>query len=762
MSNETKNSQSSGDDNSHASYGTGYGYRGYSNYGGGYYGSGYNPGGYGGGEENLPQRNIKDYLLIFRERIWYFIIAFFIVFTGTLLYTFNTTEEYRSLATIQVLRDDLNVMGLEDMQYNTIASAEDFNTQVRIIQSMAIIDGVAERIKGKERERFLAPYQGGFSLSGPMSLKEILVQNRNIQPLRLTMIINIIYSHPDPDVAARIANYFADEYINYNVRLNIDTSMRAIEDLRIRADQQRNKVEGIRNQLVDYRHKTGRTSLNQEENIENQELLALNQASTDDKRYLDIAQTEWDFVQQSIEQGLPLTDLPFIADMPQVSNLLSQQTQQSIELGAMQRRYRAKHPNMIELKEAGEQIDQELSIALDSAVKKIKSNYERALRNYEHSEKSLELKESEILDLNRVAVEYRSIEDDLEVNNSLYQAMMHRLEAEMADISLQGASSRIIDNAVPSIRPFKPNILMNLALGTFGGIAIGLGLVVGLAFLDDRVKSAFDIEIGVGVPLIGILPRIKGLNSPDKARIVTTNGDQRITEAFRAIHSALKVNEMSKKAKVIVLSSTSPSEGKTFVSTNMAFTYAMHGEKTIVVDCDLRVPNIAKSLSIETDKGLIQVIDNECELDDAICKNVYPNLDILNAGGKTANPTQKLHSAEFEQTLAQLTERYDRIIVDSPPIAAVSDLLIILPHCDGLLYVVKFNAVKKKNIKVNMRRIIESNTPVFGVIMNQISITMASYYYSNYYDKTYRSYYTKGPIDEPKAAQDTKTMSTPV
>lgn len=742
MSDEKRNAS----DGSAGSYGGYQGYGSYGNYGGNYYyGYGYNYGGYGGGDQ-ASARSFKDYLVILRERIWYLVVTFFIIFTATILYTFNVTEEYRSTASIQLLRDTPDILGetspnIVDMQ---IRGAEDFQTQITILESGALISAVAERIKDEDAVAFMAPYKDSFSLSGPMSKEEVLAKYRSINPKRLTWVAAVSYLHPDPVMAAKVANYFADEYINYNVKLNIETSMRAVEDLRVRAEHQREKVEEIRESINAYRKEYGRVAMTPEDfaGAESTELGSLKRSLLEDERMLAQAESTWKLVQEYQETGQPLWNIPFIADMPRISELLSQRSQQNITIASLERRYRAKHPSMIEANQAVQETESELNKAIQSAVEKTRINYEQIKKSYENTSQQLAAKQLDLMELGEIAVKYSSLQDQLEVQNALYQAMMGRLQTEMTQVALVEPNARIIDQAGPSNKPAKPNVVLNLALGVFGGLVAGAGLVFLIAILDDRIKSAYDIENAVGLPLIGIIPRIKRLNSPEKAQAVASNAERRVTEAFRAIHSALKLNEASKKAKIIITTSTSPSEGKSFVSTNLAITFAIHGERTLILDGDLRMPNVAKSLNIEerTD-GVVKYFAGECTLDQAILSELYPNLDVLPAGQKAKNPTQILNSPDFEQLLATLSERYDRIFIDTPPIAVVSDVLTLLPFADGIIYVIKFNAVKRKTAKSNLRRIIESNTPVFGAILNQISVSVASYYYANYYDKSYAGYY---------------------
>lgn len=735
-------------------YGSGYGqgYPGYSNYGGGnyggyYYGYGYNYGGaggnYGGGQQGTPQRGIKDYLLILRERIWHFLVTFFIVFVGTLLYTLNTTDIYYSQAKIQLLRDDPNILGNQDIEENRIISQEDFMTQVGIINTISMADAVANRIKDTDREQFMAPFLNEFRFSArEPTLVEILFNNKRVDGIRSTMLIQIGFFHPNPEMAAMAANYYADEFINYNVRLNVEASMRAVEDLRIRAEQQRAEVDAIREKLVAYREKANRTSLKPDENIEAQEMFQLNQLVTETKAQLDTQESRWQMVQEYVAEGKQIWDLPFISTRQRITNLLSELSTQQVELSSMRKRYGPKWPALEQAVRAHEQTKQELDSAIQSAVQEIRVEYLEGKKAYEQAQKRLAEKEADINELQRLAVGYQSLEQDLEVNVGVLSNIIYQLEQQKNAIPLIMPNARIVERALPSPMPAKPNVVMNLLLGAFGGVFLGLAFVFVIAFLDDRIKSAFDVETSVGLPLIGIVPRIKRLNSLEKARAVAANVDRRVTESFRAIHSALKINEASRNAKVIVSTSTSPSEGKSFVTTNLALTFAIHGEKTLIVDGDLRMPNVGKSLEIEGDhKGIIHVFNNEVSLDEAIVKELYPNLDVLMAGGKAKNPTQILNSPRYEEMLHELRGQYDRIIIDSPPIGAVSDVLMILPHADGIIYVIKFNAVKRRTAKANLRRIIESNTPVFGAILNQISVAVASYYYANYYDKSYQDYY---------------------
>ncbi len=740
------------DPNSGGYGGSSYGYGGGGGYGGSNYGYGGSNYGYGGGYGDGgggagPQRSFKDYLLMFRERIWYLIVTLFIIFSGSILYTFNKTKVYTAVSQVQLFRDDASALGVmgqgAEMEQNQILSAEDLNTQISVMESLSIIKGVEQRLQDELRLRFMAPYTDTLSLSGPLTPLEILAKNRRIVPRRMSLMVNFAFSHPDPIVAAEVSNLFAKEFIDYNLKLNIDGSMKAVEDLRIRADQQKDRVEELELKLAEYREQNNAVSLQSDENIAAAQLARLNEIELTNKNIYDNFQTKWDQIETYRLEGRELWELPFIAEQPRVANLLQQVSGTRISISSLSKRYRDKHPAMIQLLQTLQEGELELELAVQNSVDKIYAGYSESKSNFDVASLRLAEKEKELIELGKTRIEFNSLLRDLEVQQSFFQALNQRMTTEKAQVNLKNPNARIVDEAFPprADQPSSPNVVLNLAAGFFGGIALGVGLIFAVAFLDDRVKSAFDIEGTIGLPMLGVIPRIKKLDTSTKAQAVASNVDRHVTETFRSIHSALKLSDQSKNAKIILTTSTVPGEGKSFVSSNLSLTFANHGEKTLLLDCDLRLPNVARSLQIENDLGLLDYVEKEVSLEEVIVKEVYPNLDVLSTGGKSKNPTQVLNSAQFEAMFAVLRDRYDRIVVDSPPLAAVSDALNLLPLVDGIIYVIKFNTVKRKTAVLNVRRLWESNTPVYGAILNNITSTLSSYYYSNYTDKAYQDYY---------------------
>lgn len=720
-----------------------------------YYGNNYGSyAGYGGNAgDTTVQRGFQDYLLILRERVWYIVIVFLLVFSSAVVYTFTKTKLYQSTASVQVFRRDPVVMQVQGVVDNEIRSAEDLNTQVKVLESISIVQSVADRLTGEDLRQFLAPYvtEGA---EEPVTPAQIILTNRKIVPIRLSLIIQVQYTHPDRFVAAKVANLFIDEYIAYNSRLRIEESMKAVDDLKDRANEQRKRVEEMALNLQAYRERNSLVSLDQRKDIVTEKLKSLSAYVTQTGARLSDADVRWKQVQERRDQPHALLDLPFISSQPLIGQLVQQIATQKILIAQLQERYREKHPKMIEAVNSLNQIERELDRALRNAAAMIESEFQTAQRNDHEARAALAKQEADSLDLDRAAVEYTNLERELRISEQLLQNTMARMKETSMTSTIETQNARLIDRASPALRHYSPNIPLNLALGLLGGLALGTAFAFFVAYIDDRVKSSFDIEGVIGLPLVGIIPEIKRMEQPDKAQIVINNQDKQVSEAFLSLHSSLRLKDESKNAQAFLTTSTIPGEGKSFISTNLALTFAAHGERVVIIDCDLRKPNVHKSFRIENLKGVIDICAGTATIEDVVVKGIHPNIDVIPAGGRAKNPTQILNSKGFEVMMSDLRKRYDRIFVDTPPLAAVTDALIILPLVDGSIFTIYFNRVRRKAAQFAARRLLEANVPCFGAVLNGLNLAVSGYYYAQYYDKSYKDYYVtmaRREADEPAA-----------
>ncbi len=683
---------------------------------------------------------LRNLWLMVLERKWYAVSVFFVTVLGVAIYTFTVTPIYESVATIQVLRRGAQVLRGADVVESAITSEPDFNTQIKILESIAILQQVANRLSAQELKQLTDPYKA--RADDAPSAVSILYRNRRILPQRFTLIAAIRFTHPDPKVAAHMANLIASEYITYNSRLRVDESMKAVDDLKERADQQRKRVDEVANALQAFRQRGNLISLVQSKDIVTEKLKALNMYATQANSRLKDAEVKWNLVQDYTKTGRDLTELPFIASQTKVNQLILQISAQKLALAQLRERYKDKHPRLIEAVNTLAQAQLEMESALLTASHSIKAEYEDALGSEAAARQALADQEGRSFDLDKAAVEYENLDREFRVNNQLLESMIGRIREASVSSSIETDSARIIDRAIESSSPVSPKVIANLLFAVVGGVVLGLGIAYLIALVDDRVKTAFDVEQLLGLPLLAVVPRAERLDQPDKAQVVANGADRAVVESFLSLYSTLRLNDEGRNAKFILVTSTLPGEGKSFVATNLALTFATQGQGTVIVDCDLRKPNIQRSFRLRTNRGLVNHCVQGRPLDEVIVKQVQPNLDIVPVGDRAKNPVQLLNSPAFEAMLAELGRRYDHVILDTPPLGAVSDVLNILPLMDGVIYAIQFNRVKRMMVRRCLNRLLAANVPLFGAVLNDMTAGRAAEYYGESDEKLLKEYYS--------------------
>ena len=711
-------------------------------YGGGAPGYG-SYGGYPGyGDVVGSERSLQDYLLILRERMWYILAAFVVVLAATLIYTFTRTPVYESTATVQIFRRNPTVMQVQQVMDNEVRSAEDLNTQVNILRSTTIIDGVAKRLTPEQQSRLVAPYATDADSAAAPNIPAILELNRAIVPQRLSLMVSVQFRHPDAALAAVIADLFADEYIGYSAKTQVEGSLRAVVELEQRADEQRKKVDDIAKAIQAYREKNNLVSLDQRKDIVTDRLKELSLYVTQGAAVLQDAETKWKQVQDARARGVDLLNLSFIANVPAVDQLQQKVAELRIDAAQKAQRYRAQHPTMIEAAKSLAEAEQQLKQALETTTAQVEGAYQTAFKNLEQAKAALAAQETDSLSLDRYAVDYTNLEREFDVNEKLLQTLLARMQETSMSGTMETQNARLIDRAQPGKKPVSPRYLINIAIGVIGGLGMGVALAFVIAFIDDRVKSSYDIESVIGLPLLSIVPKFTGPGSDDGASTVfTPPKDPAVMEAFSTLYSSLKVRDDAKHAKTILVTSTVPGEGKSFIARNLALTFASHGEKVCLIDCDLRRPVVHRHLKLENAKGMIDLCTTDATIDDVVIRNVQPNFDVIPSGGRSKSPAQSLSSNRFEAALAELAKRYDRVFIDTPPVALVSDALVVLPMVDGAIYSIFFNKVRRKAAQFCVQRLQEVNVPTFGAVLNGLDRNIGGYYYQHYYDKSYKQYY---------------------
>ena len=732
----------------------GYGsYGSYGNYGTGNGGYGYgNSGAYnrGGAGEGNP---IHNYLLMLRERYWWVLLSTLVFLTLSLLNTYNTVPEYRATGRLRVFRLAPTINGGSSAADDNfkIVSNDDFFTAVEAMRSANIIEGVSKRLTADERKLVLAPYQGGNIFSGPLTDQEVFAKQRGINPQRQTLVINVDFTHPNRDLARQVARHFCDAIKKYSEDDRLMVTNPLIEKARIEIETLEDKVRRLYEQKNDLIKNQKLLSIAKDTNTLTTERSVLVKDREETRKQIDENEILVSVIASYEKEGRPLGDIPQIRADSDVAATQTAISASKIRVSQMIETYTDQHPKLVAEREALKQLDNQLKEAVSQAIKSRRSSLENAKARLEAILRNLLAKEEEFSKLQAANVELERVDKDIKASEEFLGRMKLSYEEAKLRSSTSGTSTSIsiLDQPSVSDKPINKNYYFNALVGVGSGLLFGVVLIVVIGTLDSRIKSAKDVEDSLGLPLIGTVPRVANVSGPDRALLARQDKDRIATEAVRSIYSALKVNPAVSKARVFLVTSTRPSEGKTFVATNLALIFAQHSERVLIIDADLRLPNVGPSLGFTGDGGLSKWFNGEMSIDEAIVHDVASGLDVLPVGLSCKNPTQVINNPKFLAMIDELRGRYDRIFIDSPPIGAVSDALHLLPKIDGVLYVVRYNTVNLRNATSCLARLREAQAPLLGVVLNAMSLRMASAY-TDTYDSSYRKYY----VDEPRGQSD--------
>ena len=723
---------------SYGNYGAGNGGYGYGNYGASSRG--------GAGESNP----IQAYLLMLRERYWWILLSTLVFLTLSLLNTYNTVPEYRATGRLRVFRLAPTINGGSSAADDNfkIVSNDDFFTAVEAMRSANIIEGVSRRLTTDERKLVLEPYQAGNIFSGPLTEQEVFAKQRGINPQRQTLVINVDFTHPNRDLARQVARLFCDSIKKYSEDDRLMVTNPLVEKARIEIETLEDKVRRLYEQKNDLIKNQKLLSIAKDTNTLTTERSVLVKDREETRKQIDENEILVSVIASYEKEGRPLGDIPQIRADSDVAATQTAISASKIRVSQMIETYTDQHPKLVAEREALKQLDNQLKEAVGQAIKSRRSSLENAKARLEAILRNLLAKEEEFSKLQAANVELERVDKDIKASEEFLGRMKLSYEEAKLRSSTSGTSTSIsiLDQPSVSDKPINKNYYFNALVGIGSGLLFGVVLIIVIGTLDDRIKSAKDVEGSLGLSLIGTVPRVANTSGPDRALLARQDNDRIATEAIRSIYSALKVNPAVSKARVFLVTSTRPSEGKTFVVTNLALIFAQHSERVLVIDADLRLPNVGPSLGFTGDGGLSKWFNAEMTLDEAIVRDVAPGMDVLPVGLSCKNPTQVINNPKFLAMIDELRGRYDRIFIDSPPIGAVSDALHLLPKVDGVIYVVRYNTVNLRNATSCLARLREAQAPMLGVVLNAMSLRMASAY-TDTYDSSYRKYY----VDEPSS-----------
>ena len=441
-------------------------------------------------------------------------------------------------------------------------------------------------------------------------------------------------------------------------------------------------------------------------------------------------------------------EISYIANYGAVPGLKSQLDGLIQQQSRLAERYLEKHPAMIANANDIGIMQDHLDKAVALAIAALSTQREEARQAVKTYQVEYDKNEQASLALREMAIEYNSLKQEADVKKGQYMAILNRLNDTQTTRNIDKLPLHPLDPATPPGAPYSPNKGAITRTCTGLGILIFIGVAVGLSFIDDRIKSAWDVESFIGANLLGIIPDLASMKDDEKYSLLINDSQTPGAEAFLSVYSSIKIHSKLDFPKSVLITSTIPGEGKTLISCNVAGSFARHGKKTLLIDCDLRRPMLHRHFKQQNSAGLLSWFENGASLEGDLANHpglgiikVGENLSLLCSGGRSKSPTELLESPVFGQLLERLKREYDLVIVDSPPLGAVTDSLLIAERIDEVVYVCRFNRAYRKHIRLYMRALRNGKNEVLGIVLNGLSPRRIEYYSNYRYYRSYKKYY---------------------
>ncbi|MBK9989503.1 MAG: polysaccharide biosynthesis tyrosine autokinase [Verrucomicrobia bacterium] len=699
------------------------------------------------GDNVTERRTFRDYLIILRERLWIALPLALIVALGYGYYKAREKPLYMSQATMQIEKPERVIISQEVVD-QTINSDADLNTFRLILRSNKLRTKVIESFTPDEIRIIQRPYLAELKPGMPAPPVGAILGNFNEQPVPRSFMIIVTVTHRDPEAAALIVNRYVHQFMQYLLDSVGGKNEDAVEYLRARGDQLRKEAEAADQKLQDYMRQHHLVSLDGSVNIVSDRLKSVNAA-------LQTSRLERINIEEMVRQvdafqkeSRNLLEIGYIANHGTILAIRNQLSELTRQQSVLSERYFERHPKMIETANSIAAAQGQLGRAIDLAIADLRASLEKARANEKNLEGEYAANEKEQMRLRDLAVDFKSLENQASVAKSNYAQILDRLSQTTTTRGVEKIPVHVLDRGTVPGAHFSPRIgdIVRTSIGL--GLLVFLGVAIGLSFLDDRIKSSWDVESFIGVPLLGIVPDLGHLKDDGKYSLVLKNTEAPGVESFLSVYSSIKIHSKLDFPKSILVTSTIPGEGKTLVSCNVAASFARHGRKTLLVDCDLRRPMLHRHYNQPNEAGIIAWYDKGASLENSTTNAVAlgitkigENLFLLCSGGRSKSPTQLLESPAFTQLIDQLKKRFDLVVMDSPPMGAVTDSLLIAERADEIIYVCRFGKALRKHIRLYIRALHNGKNEILGIVLNGLS-TRRIEYYSNYrYYRSYKKYY---------------------
>lgn len=553
-----------------------------------------------------------------------------------------------------------------------------------------------------------------------------------------SQIINISYTSPDPQEAAKIINAISDAYIQFGLESRLGEVKNTESWLGEQYGLLKEKLQDSETKLSTYRSKQGLVDTDQQQRIGNTQLQSLNNELIRAQTKLSAAEEQYFAVRNVKQDSKDFYSLGPVLQNKTASDMVKLNAQASQKVSELTDRYGEKHPSMISARSELKSTQDNLAREVDKIVDNIQKNYKLAQFQVTNINKLISKTRSDIQALQTENFSLVSLEREVENNRRIYENFQVSLMEANGKSDYTASNVHIIDRAIVPQAPFKPNIKLIIVLAGVFGVFFGVVLAFMREALDNTFKTPDSVEEKLKLPALGITPVVKkkkNTTKPEKQYLDDSRSP--FAESINTIRTGLLFSNIDNPPKTILVTSATGSEGKSTMAMNLAAAYSNLG-KTLLLEVDLRKPSVAKNLEIETKLGLTDLVTGAVSTDsDIFYKDNNGQLTVITCGTIARNPLELLSSQKFEHVLETLKEHFDYIVLDGPPTLPVSDSCILANKVDGVVFAVKAEDTRIKVAKEAVTRLQKLNANIIGAVLTVAEPNKMSYYGDHYYSGEY-------------------------
>lgn len=669
---------------------------------------------------------MRAFWCLLLEKAWIIVLCLAICAGAGLIYIIRAPRLYRATTTVQVETEQQRLAEHNERRSDEQTKEEVLKTIEQNLLSPALAQRLVHHPELSSDPRFLRQV---LRPAPDEKLRMALAGEISVSVRRGTRLIDIAVEDETPEVAQRIARILVEEFLRSSAASRISIAQDAQKYLQDEAERLKLRLATSESLLQQYKEEHRAVSLDQKQNIVVERLKELNGKVTSARG--ERLKLETDRAQIEAMAGRSpekLLALPSISTANEVVELRRKISDKEGELAAMG--YSPGHPRHLQVSGEIAELKTALRETILKTAERMGTSLEAAQITERKLEQALASQEEIALELSKMAIPYESLEREVAADRALHNSLLTRMkEAQVAQVIAQDVFHVVAPALLPE-RPSKPNKPLVLLLSVCAGLAVGLTLALASTLLDGTIKTVDQAEELLALRPLGAIPITAKSRLEQSRRLLIEEPHSAAAETFRALRTALQFVASSDGLRTLVFTSSVPQEGKSFCAINYSIALAQQGYRTLLIDADLRLPSIGGVfLGPEQVVGFSDIFLGQCGLKSAICLTSVKNLSVLSAGTPVPDPAELVARAPFAGLLASALLRFDRIVIDTAPIHAVSETLLLAAQAEGVCLVVRAGKTSGRVAQRALQRLREAGANVTGFILNGVPARTSGYFY---------------------------------